>query len=571
MKRAILYARNSDPDYELNRGRRSARFSALGDSGETTVEQQITEGRALVESRGAALAEEDVHVEYMTGVDSLFERPEINVVRDKIRTGSYDLFVCYDTDRLARDPIETGLILKECMKQGCELQFVRMPLENSEVGMILLFMRGYGDRMEALKFRDRVRRHREACARAKRVPAANTAPFGYYNDFRVDPVTGKKTFTGSRAVDEEAAKLLLRMARWIAYDGMTATQVTLRLRREGVPCPAAHRGYRYRKAPVESCQWNSSKVCKLMRDPTYTGKTFVNQYRLTGKKNARGKFMQDRLPPSEWTLLTDDPAVTPVVIPQELFDLVQKRLDANLEGEHTTRNNRRPVLLRGLVFCAECGRKMYSTTHHKKTPVFRCSSYGLKNGFACPGTHVNRAELESKVWARAIEFYREPEVVEREVAALLEGLDVRQLETDLRIARGEIADRRRYLEDVVRRMLQASRAGRTLAADQLEEEASAVEDEIGRLERMASELQASVAAKDYVSEAARQFADYCGAYRAGFDGEIPFERKRDALAALRVKVLASSKRRPVMQVHLGALLGVVPRPATVAPASRPRP
>src|SRR2546423_13897539 len=135
--RALLYARNSDPDYELNKGKRSVKRSIVGDA-ETTVEQQIIEGIELIHSFGAAVAPEDIHVEYMTGIDSLFERPEINVVREKIRTGDYDLFVCYDTDRLARDPIETGLVLKECMKHGCELQFVQMPLDNSDVGLILL-------------------------------------------------------------------------------------------------------------------------------------------------------------------------------------------------------------------------------------------------------------------------------------------------------------------------------------------------------------------------------------------------------------------------------------------------
>jgi DNA invertase Pin-like site-specific DNA recombinase len=155
-----LYARNSDPDYELNNGNASTLIAACGDAIETTVEQQIKEGTALIRSLGATLAPEDIYVEYMSGVDSLFERPGINAVRDKIRTGLYDLFVCYDTDRLARDPIETGLVLKECMKHGCELQFVRMPLDNSEVGLILLFMRGYGDKLEAKKFQDRIRRHR---------------------------------------------------------------------------------------------------------------------------------------------------------------------------------------------------------------------------------------------------------------------------------------------------------------------------------------------------------------------------------------------------------------------------
>ena len=112
--------------------------------------------------------------------------------------------------------------------------------------------------------------------------------------------------------------VLLKMASWIAYDGSTACHVALRLRREQrIPCPAAHRGYRYRNVSVEDCQWTGGKVCKLMRDPTHTGKTYINQCRLTGKKNSRGKYMRERLPVGEWELLTDDKSVTPQIIPNQ--------------------------------------------------------------------------------------------------------------------------------------------------------------------------------------------------------------------------------------------------------------
>jgi hypothetical protein len=443
-----------------------------------------------------------------------------------------------------------------------------MPLENSEVGMILLFMRGYGDRLEAKKFQDRVRRHRDACKRAKRIHAANTAPYGYYNDFRVDAATGKKIFTGTRAVDAEAAEVLLKMARWIVLEGMTATQVTKRLNQERVPCPAARRGYRYRRGSAASCLWNSGKVCRLMRDPTYLGRTYVSQYRFTGTKTKTGKRLNEKLPVSEWELLTDDKAVTPQIIPDELFDAVQRRLDANREGEHTTRNTRKPVLLRGLVFCAECGNKMYAAAAHSThKPSYRCSSYGLKDGFRCPGTTVGRAELEEKVWRRVAEIYRSPEVAKREIAAALEASGINQLEGDLRIAEDEIARRRAYLDDVVSRMLQASRAGRTIVANALDAESESVEDEIGRLERMAAQLRAGLAAKGRAGALARRLSELHEAYRAGFEREMPFERRRDALAALGVTVYASSKRKPLLRANLGAVL----RPATAGRASRPRP
>lgn len=70
----------------------------------------------------------------------------------------------------ACDPIHTGLIMQECMKYDCELQFVKMPLENSDTGMVILFVRGIGDKMEAVKFKNRSRRGRKSVISAGRIP-----------------------------------------------------------------------------------------------------------------------------------------------------------------------------------------------------------------------------------------------------------------------------------------------------------------------------------------------------------------------------------------------------------------
>ena len=161
---------------------------------------------------------------------------------------------------------------------------------------------------------------------------------------------------------------------------------------------------------------------------------------------------------------------------------------------------------------------------------------------------------------RVAEIYRSPEVAEREIAAALEASGVNQLECDLRIAEGEIARRRAYLDDVVGRMLQASRAGRTIVADALDAESESVEDEIGRLERMAAQLRAGLAAKGRAGALARRLSELHEAYRAGFEQEMPFERRRDALAALGMTVYASSKRKPLLRANLGVVL----RPATDA-------
>lgn len=177
---AILYARESDPYGD----RKERKHSEAGTTIEASLKQQVSEEMELAKSLGATVREEDIHAERYTGVDSIFERPEIGAIREKIRTGKYRYLICYDTDRPARDPIHTGLIMQECMKHDCELQFVKMPLENSDTGMVLLFVRGIGDKMEAVKFKDRSRRGRKSVLLAGRIPTTGKPPYGYTFDKR---------------------------------------------------------------------------------------------------------------------------------------------------------------------------------------------------------------------------------------------------------------------------------------------------------------------------------------------------------------------------------------------------
>ena len=137
---ALLYARESD----LYGDRKEKKRASLGVEAETSIKQQVTEMKILARELGATVNEENIFTERYTGVDSLWDRPILTKVRDLIRTRRYAYLIVYDTDRLARDPYHTGLVLQECMKAGCELRFVKSPIENSEVGQIMLFIKGWG-------------------------------------------------------------------------------------------------------------------------------------------------------------------------------------------------------------------------------------------------------------------------------------------------------------------------------------------------------------------------------------------------------------------------------------------
>jgi site-specific DNA recombinase len=260
---AILYARESD----LYGDRKERENIEAGTNIEATLQQQVAEERELAESLGATVREEDIHTERFTGVDSIFDRQEISTIREKIRTGRYRYLICYDTDRLARDPIHTGLITQECMKHDCELKFVKMPLENSDMGMVILFVRGIGDKMEAVKFKDRSRRGRKSVISAGRIPTTGKPPYGYSFD--------KKKHV--RIINEPEAENVKLIFGW-SREGLSARSITQRLNTRGVPSPALNSSRYYRDETRGVSKWGSSQVQRILNCEEYTGVTYYDKH-----------------------------------------------------------------------------------------------------------------------------------------------------------------------------------------------------------------------------------------------------------------------------------------------------
>ena len=540
---AILYARESDPYGD----RKEKKRATLGVSAETSIKQQITEMKALARELGAIVRDEDIFTERFTGVDSLWDRPVITQVRELIHTRKYKYLIVYDTDRLARDPYHTGFVLQECMKAGCELRFVKTPIENSEIGQFMLFIKGWGDKNERMKFMDRVRRGRSAIVKSGRIPTSGKALYGYVYD------TERKV----RVIDPVAAAIVQKIFRWVGLEGLSANEVRRRLNSQGVPSPADYMKWDFRDERNGTCRWNVNTVLSILHEPSYTGRTYTNRYRVTEQKNKRGRYISEPLPFSEWKLITESQEVTPVIISEELFKQAQQALERNRTTHgHTTRNNRLPMLLRGMVYCLECDNRMYPNKEHDFY-TYKCSAFKLKNGPKCGGGRVRAKELEDIVWRKVVEIFRDPTVIQVEVARILEEMPSDQLEDDLVAAKEQIVKKRKLRDAFLTRWENALSDADYELAETFDVKVKVASDDIKALQGIIDDLQTRVAAKSRVEEVAAQFAEYCQKAAAGFDKiDIPFERKVQALTELRVKVLAHSKRRPKLQLNTGTLVGL---------------
>ena len=178
-------------------------------------------------------------------------------------------------------------------------------------------------------------------------------------------------------MDEEAAAVVRRIFR-LAVEGHGPHEIAKILTQEKVECPAyylARNGRGSRKNTVDTSRpydWYGFTVSSMLTKPEYMGHT-VN-FR-SSKKSYRDKRVKND--PSDWLIFEHNHET---IVDPETWQL----------APHVTRTVRRKETtgvanpLTGLVFCADCGAKMYNHRGKRKkdgreygTDFYNCSTYTL--------------------------------------------------------------------------------------------------------------------------------------------------------------------------------------------------
>ena len=153
------------------------------------------------------------------------ERPELDKIRELVRNEEIDSIVCYSLDRLSRDPGHGVIITQELEKHGVKLETVTEDVDNSELGKLISYIRGYASKVEAEKIRELTMRGKKARAKDGRMPmGSGIGLYGY--DYM--PVSQKGG--GQRVINEIEAAWVRKMFEWLVDEGLTTTAITFRLR-----------------------------------------------------------------------------------------------------------------------------------------------------------------------------------------------------------------------------------------------------------------------------------------------------------------------------------------------------
>jgi site-specific DNA recombinase len=98
------------------------------------------------------------------------ERPRLNELRDLIRSQEVDRVVIYCLDRLSRNPTHGVILIEELEKYGVKLEAVTEDIDNSELGKLISYIRGFASKLEAEKIKERTMRGKKEFLKSGKLP-----------------------------------------------------------------------------------------------------------------------------------------------------------------------------------------------------------------------------------------------------------------------------------------------------------------------------------------------------------------------------------------------------------------
>jgi len=434
------------------------------------------------------------------------DRPKLNELREMVRSGEIDVLVVYSLDRLSRDPTHGVILTQELEKHGVKLEAVTEDVDNSELGKLISYIRGFASKLEAEKIRERTLRGRRARAREGRMSGGFHTTYGY------DYIKVSQKNGGRRVINETEAKWVRDMYSWLVDEGLSTNAITYRLRALNIPSKSGG-------------MWHRRSVQSILKNPAYAGKT----YAFTAAKSGR----QFTRPQSDWIEI---PGVTPPIISQELFDAAQRQLLVN--KDKSPRNCKREYLLRGHVKCRQCRRSYVGAAVKIKRgksctqEFYRC--IGKKKMWApverCHNKGWSARRLEGMVWAELERYLSDRDLIKKELKKQ------RQDASQLTAFEAELEQVERQLKTVDREQHQLLQwALKDFPADQVETENKRLNKARQTLKARKAELETQIKTSQDAAINIPKLEGFIERMKAGI-ATLDYEGKRQALDMLNITV-----------------------------------
>jgi hypothetical protein len=322
-----------------------------------------------------------------------FHRPSWIEMLNACKNGEIECCVFKDLSRIGRTYIETGEYLEKIFPiLGVRIIAINDNYDNLNLTNNQQLITNLKNLVNDMYAKD-ISKKIATVFRMKQKNGDFVGTYASYGYLR-DPENKNKI-----VVDNETAPIVKQIFEWKS-EGMGSTQICRKLAEKNVPSPSK---YRYEKGIVksqkyENSRWSVKVIKQIICSEIYLGNM------VQGRK--QGALYEDggshkKVDKSLWTVVkgTHEP-----IISQELWDKANAVLSQRTaeyhekQGKYSQFENPE-LVLKNLVFCADCGKPLYRYKNIKKDKIhltYRCSNHDILMN--CPIKSIEENELYSAVF-----------------------------------------------------------------------------------------------------------------------------------------------------------------------------
>lgn len=323
--------------------------------------QSVTNQRSMLE----AFAEKNRLDVYDTYIDdgwtgTNFDRPDFKRMIADIEVGKVNLVVTKDMSRLGRDYIQTGHYMEKYFPEH-RVRYISL-LDGIDTGVestanditpfkaILndMYAKDISRKVTSVK-RDK---------QQKGLFIGGKAVYGYKIS---------ETEKNTLVIDEEVAPVVLRVFN-MALGGMSCRQIAVTLNSEHIATPSTYAGLTLQRKGPYSGMWSAERISDMLQNQTYIGNMVQGKSRKINYKTKKSLKMVRK----DWIVVegTHEP-----LIDKEVFD----KVGLLLSSRKTTRIRTYDFLLKGIIYCRECGYPLgvvnRPNAKGEQTLYFMCRTY----------------------------------------------------------------------------------------------------------------------------------------------------------------------------------------------------
>ena len=347
-----------------------------------------------------------------------FNRPGFQRMLADIKAGKIKRVIVKDMSRFGRDYLQVGFYTDMLFPDfGVHFVAVNDGVDSTRGENEFTAIRNVFNEMYARDTSKKIRATWQSKGKSGE-HLTTIPPYGYMKD----PDNKKKWI-----IDEEAAAVVQQIFA-LCVSGMGPTQIAKWLEKHEIYNPTAYSQAKGRpvtnKPTANPYKWTNETVSRTLERIEYLGHTVNFKTRKQSYKSKK-KLWND---PSEWVIFEN---TQPPIVEESVFLIVQ----------NIRKSRRRPTkmgdmgIFSGLLYCAECGGKMYqcrATNFTEEQKYFICSTY--RKGKDLCTTHsiknVVLYEIVLKNLREAIDY-----VTEHEAEFVQEAADSRLRERDAEFSR----------------------------------------------------------------------------------------------------------------------------------------